>query len=66
MAHLIPDAALEPTISVDRAASILGVHKRTLYFAIERHEFPAIRVGKCVRVPTARFLAEYPDLTAAT
>jgi excisionase family DNA binding protein len=63
-AQLIPDPAVEPTISVDRAATILGVGRRTLYFAIERDEFPVIRVGKRLRIPTARFLAEFSDLTS--
>jgi excisionase family DNA binding protein len=62
--QLIPDSAVEPTISVDRAATILGVGRRTLYLAIERNEFPVIRVGKRLRIPTARFLADYPDLMA--
>ena len=58
--RLIPDAALEPTISVDRAAAILGVHRRTLYTAIDHGQFePIIRVGRRIRVPTARFLARY-------
>jgi excisionase family DNA binding protein len=67
MTQLIPDAALEPTISVDRAAAILGIHKRTLYLAIERGDFrPVMRVGRRVRIPTARFLTEFPDLVPTT
>jgi excisionase family DNA binding protein len=62
MAQLLPDPAIEPTITVDRAAAILGVAVRTVYLAIDRDEMPAIRVGRAVRIPTARFLAAY-DLT---
>jgi excisionase family DNA binding protein len=58
-AQLLPDPAIEPTIPVARAAKILGVGIRTAYFAIERGELPAIRVGRAIRVPTARFLAKY-------
>ena len=65
--QLIPDAALEPTISVDRAAAILGVHRRTLYTAIDQGKFePIIRVGRRIRVPTARFLARYELNSDAT
>jgi excisionase family DNA binding protein len=59
MHGLVPDPALEPTISVARAAEVLGVNIRTIYYAVERGEMPAIRVGKAIRIPTARFLAAY-------
>jgi excisionase family DNA binding protein len=59
MSDLVPDPAIEPTISVARAAEILGVGVRTAYNAIERGELPAIRVGRAFRIPTARFLAAY-------
>jgi excisionase family DNA binding protein len=60
---IIPDPALEPTINAARAATILGLHPRSVYLAIERGEIPAIRVGKAVRIPTARFLAKYGPFT---
>ncbi len=55
----LPDPVAEPTIDAPRVASVLGISKRGAYAAIERGEIPAIRVGRCVRVPTARFLAQY-------
>lgn len=61
----IPDAATEPTISVKRAASVLGISVRHAYAAAERGEIPSIRVGRSIVVPTARFLETYPDLVAA-
>lgn len=61
----IPDPTSTPTIGVPDAAKILGVSVRHAYAAVEAGEIPAIRVGKRIRIPTARFLATYPDLVAA-
>jgi excisionase family DNA binding protein len=58
-ARALPDPAAEPTINADRAAAILGISERAVYAAVARGEMPAIRVGRCVRIPTARFLARY-------
>ncbi len=55
----LPDPVAEPTITAERVAGVLGISVRGAYAAIERGEIPAIRVGRCVRVPTARFLAQY-------
>lgn len=55
----LPDPAVEPTIKAERVAAVLGVSVRAAYAAIERGEVPSIRVGRLVRVPTARFLAQY-------
>ena len=29
------------------------------YLAVDRGELPSVRVGRCIRVPTARFLKQY-------
>ena len=55
----LPDPADTPTISVPEAAKILGVNARTVYNAVDRGECPSIRVGRIIRIPTARFLATY-------
>lgn len=55
----IPDPVAEPTITVPRAAAVLGCGLRTAYDAVDRGELPAIRIGRAIRVPTARFLAQY-------
>ncbi len=47
------------TLTVPEAAELLGVNPRTVYVAIERGECPAIRVGRNIRVPTARFREHY-------
>ena len=55
----IPDPKEEPTITVERAAAVLGVGRRTAYAAAERGELPCVRVGRCIRIPTARFLRQF-------
>jgi len=48
----LPDAEIEPTLTVHRASQILGVSDRTLYSAISRGEFPCIRVRRRVLIST--------------
>ncbi len=64
----IPDPAAEPTISVKRAAAILGISVRHAYVAVERDEIPSIQVGQRIVIPTIRFLTKYGllDATSAT
>ena len=55
-----PDAL---TVTIERAAQLLGVGQRTLYDAIRRGEIPALRIGHrmVVRKSTLdRLLAEDP------
>jgi excisionase family DNA binding protein len=55
----IPDPAIEPTITVARAAKILGIGIRSAYDAVHRDEWPVIKVGGTYRIHTERFLAQY-------
>ncbi|MFJ1537727.1 helix-turn-helix domain-containing protein [Micromonospora chalcea] len=55
----LPDPQAEPTISVPRAASILGISRAHAYGIAKAGEIPTIRVGSRYVVPTARFLAHY-------
>jgi excisionase family DNA binding protein len=55
----LPDPRLEPTISVARAARILGVSERAVYHAIQAEQCPSAAVGRRVLIPTARFLRRY-------
>jgi excisionase family DNA binding protein len=59
MSRLVPDPMLEPTITPPQAAEILEIGPRSAYNAIARGEMPSIRVGRTIRVPTARFLEQY-------
>lgn len=53
----LPDPTTEPTISVGRAAKVLGVGKDAVYAAAERGDLPSIKVGRRVVLPTRKFLA---------
>jgi hypothetical protein len=52
----IPDPVTEPTITVARAVAIAGVGLSTGYDAIERGDWPSVRTGRAIRVPTGRWL----------
>jgi excisionase family DNA binding protein len=63
---LIPDPAIEPTISVPRAAKITGVSLRTAYDAVHKGEWPYLKVRGSYRILTARFLAQYGFISEPT
>ena len=51
----------KPTLTVDEAAGILGVSAWSVYASIRAGEFPALRVGRRLLVPThalRRWMAE--------
>lgn len=64
----LPDPALEPTISVERAGAILGVSRAQAYRLAATGQIPTLRLGRRRRVvPTARLILECdlaPGLTA--
>ena len=41
------------TLSVDEASQVLGIDRKSLYEAIKRHEFPALRFGRRILVSRA-------------
>lgn len=47
----LPDKA---TMTVAEAAALLRVDKGAAYAAVRRGELPAIRVGRAIRIPTAK------------
>jgi excisionase family DNA binding protein len=54
---LLPDPRLEPTVTVERAAAVLGISRGSAYEAVRRGDLPALRVGTRWLVLTARLLA---------
>jgi len=50
----LPDHRDHPTISVERAAAILGVSRGVAYDAVRNGTIPSLRVGRRLLVPTAR------------
>ena len=49
MSLQLPD---RPVLTVKEVAAILGVNVKTLYAEIDAGIFPALRVGKVIRIPT--------------
>jgi excisionase family DNA binding protein len=47
---------LPPTISVEEAGELCGIGRNAAYRAAHRGELPAFRIGRQLRVPTARLL----------
>lgn len=54
----VPDPIKDPTISVELAGQLMGVGRSSAYLAAKRGEIPSVRIGRLLRVPTARFLHE--------
>ncbi len=48
---------LPPTISVEQAAAVLGISRRSAYRAAAAGELPTLRLGRRLLVPTPRLLA---------
>jgi excisionase family DNA binding protein len=46
-----------PTMSVMEAAGLLGVSREAAYDGVRRGDIPSIRVGRAIRVPTAKLAA---------
>jgi excisionase family DNA binding protein len=43
----------ELTITVEDAAALLGMSRAGAYNAIREGQIPSIRIGRCIRVPSA-------------
>ena len=54
----VPDPTKEPTISVEHAGRLMGVGRSAAYIGAKNGEIPVVRIGRLLRVPTARFLSE--------
>lgn len=57
----LPDATAQPTVTVERAAAILGISRGVAYDAARRGLIPTLRIGHRVLVPTARLAALLND-----
>ena len=42
---------LPPVLTVDEARRVLRIGRRQLYQAIARHDVPALKVGRSIRIP---------------
>jgi excisionase family DNA binding protein len=45
--------AEELTVTVEDAAALLGMSRGGAYNAIRAGEIPSLRIGRCIRVPSA-------------
>ncbi len=48
--------SLPPTLSVEEAGRLCGIGCNAAYRAVAAGELPAVRLGRRLRVPTARLL----------
>ena len=53
---MLPDLHTEPTLTVERAAEVLGISRASAYRAVHDGTLPALRFGKSIRIPTADLL----------
>jgi excisionase family DNA binding protein len=44
-------------LKVDDVASIMNLARGTAYELVHRQGFPAVRIGRCIRIPREAFLA---------
>lgn len=44
-------------LTADELADKLSVDRKTVYAGVERKEIPAIRIGRCIRIPRAWYEA---------
>lgn len=49
----------EKWVGVAEASEVLGVHPRTLRRAIDRGEFPGVKIGRRYRVPPSALAGEH-------
>ena len=47
------DPAMNPTMTVEEAAGVLGIARASAYLAAQTGDLPTIRVGRRILVPTA-------------
>lgn len=52
----LPDPNTEPTVTVERAAGVLGISRGSAYEAARRGDIPTLRLGRRLLVPSAALL----------
>jgi excisionase family DNA binding protein len=50
---VLPDPRVQPTLTVEEAASLLGIGRGTAYEAVQSGALPALRIGRRLVIPTA-------------
>ncbi|WP_405070425.1 helix-turn-helix domain-containing protein [Kribbella sp. NBC_01510] len=55
----LPDPRMEPTITINRAAAILGISYTSMSNLIDAGDAPVLALGRRRVVPTAQFIARF-------
>ena len=53
----LPDPNVDPTLTPEQTADVLGVGVKVVYAAVRNGTLPSIRLGRRIRIPTAALLA---------
>jgi excisionase family DNA binding protein len=59
----MPDPRERPWLTVAELADITGEGQKALRVAIDAGQIPSVRVGRYVRIPTARLMREVLGIT---
>ena len=59
----MPDPRERPWLTVAELADITGEGQKALRAAIDAGQIPSVRVGRYVRIPTARLMREVLGIT---
>lgn len=52
-----PNPAELPVLTIEEAAALLRISRSAAYAAASRGDLPILRIGRVLRVPTARLMA---------
>ena len=53
---MLPNPDERPTLTVDMAASVLGISRNSAYEGVRSGQIPSVRIGRRILVPTARLI----------
>lgn len=65
----ISELQTRPTVSVEEAGEVLGIHRTGAYAAVKRGDIPSFKMGRRVVIPTRpllRMLGIEPDQLKGT
>jgi excisionase family DNA binding protein len=63
---MLPDPRDRPWLTVAELAEITGEGEKVLRAAIEAGQIPSVRVGRYIRIPTARLMIEVLGINGTT
>jgi excisionase family DNA binding protein len=63
---MLPDPRHRPWLTVAELAEITGEGEKVLRAAIDAGQIPSVRVGRYIRIPTARLMIEVLGINGTT